>query len=60
MIAENALTEGVKNEINEIKEIEKTVGKENLVHRTNECTYSINNFRTINTLLETLITVKLL
>ena len=49
VIQENALTEGVKNEIKEIKEIEKTVGKENLVHRTNECAYSINNFRTINT-----------
>ena len=45
VIQENALTEGVKNEIKEIKEIEKTVGKENLVHRTNECAYSINNFR---------------
>ena len=49
VIPENTLTEEAKNELNEIKEIEKTVDRENLVYRTNECTYSFKNFRTIST-----------
>ena len=40
VIAENKLTEEVKNELSKIKEIEKTVDGENLVYRTNEYTYS--------------------
>ena len=49
MIPENKLTEEAKNELNKIKEIEKTVDRQNLVSRTNEYTYSFKNFRTINT-----------
>ena len=40
VIAENKLTEEVKNELSKIKKIEKTVDGENLVYRTNEYTYS--------------------
>ena len=49
MIPENTLSEEAKNELNEIKEIEKVVNKENLVYRTNEYTYNFKNFQTINT-----------
>ena len=42
-IPENSLTEVAKNELNKIKEIEKTVDRENLVYRTNEYTYSFKN-----------------
>ena len=49
MILENTLSEEAKNELNEIKEIEKTVERKNLVYRTNEYTYSLTNFRTTNT-----------
>ena len=49
VIPENALSEEAKNELNKIKGIEKTVNRENLVHRTNEYTNSFKNFRTINT-----------
>ena len=49
MIPENTLSEEAKNELNEIKEIEKIVNKENLVYRTNEYTYNFKNFQTINT-----------
>ena len=48
MTPENTLNEEAKNELNKIKEIEKTVDKENLVYRTNEYTYSFKHFRTIN------------
>ena len=34
-IPENTLTAEVKNELNKIKEIEKTVDRENLVYKTN-------------------------
>ena len=34
--AENTLNEQAKNELNKIKEIRKTVDRENLVYRTNE------------------------
>ena len=49
MIPENTLSEEAKYELNEIKEIEKIVNKENLVYRTNEYTYNFKNFQTINT-----------
>ena len=32
-----------------MKEIEKTVDRENLYHRTNEYKYNFQNFQTINT-----------
>ena len=35
--------------LNKIKEIGKTIDRENLVYKTNEYTYSFNNFRAINT-----------
>ena len=56
-IPENTLTEEATNEPNKIKEIEKTVGREN---RTNEYTYTSKNLRTINTFGVTFITAKLL
>ena len=34
-IPENTLTEEPKNELNKIKDIEKMVGRENLIYRTN-------------------------
>ena len=49
MISEITLTEEAKNELNKIKEIQKTVDREILVYRPNEYTYSFKNFRTINT-----------
>ena len=39
-IPENTLTEEAKNELNKIKEIAKTVDRENLIYRKNEFTYS--------------------
>ena len=49
MIAENKLSEKAKNQLNQIKEIEKMIYRKNLIYRTNEYTYSFKNFRTINT-----------
>ena len=49
MTPENTLSEEAKNELNEIKETEKIVNKENLVYRTNEYTHNFKNFQTINT-----------
>ena len=49
MIPENTLTEKAKNVLNIIKQIEKTVDRENLVYRTNEYKYSFKTFRTITT-----------
>ena len=49
MIPENTLTEEAKNKLNEIREIEKTVHRENLFYRINEYKYNFQNFRTINT-----------
>ena len=46
-IRENTLSQDAKNKLNKIKEIKKTVNKENLFYRTNEYTY--NHFQTINT-----------
>ena len=48
-IPENTLTEEAKNKLNKIKEIAKTVDRENLVYRKNEFTYSFKNFQTIST-----------
>ena len=39
-IPENTLSKEAKNELNKIKEIEKTVDRENLYYRTNEYTYN--------------------
>ena len=50
MIEKITLTEEARNEHNKIKEIGKTVDREDLVYRRNEYTYSFKNFRTINTL----------
>ena len=38
-----------KKELDKIKEIEKTVDREKLVYKTNEYTYSFENFQTIKT-----------
>ena len=57
MIPENTLNEEAKNELNEIKEIEKTVDRENLYY---EYTYNFQNFCTINTLVETFMIVQIL
>ena len=35
--------------MNKIKEIEKTAGRENLIYRASEYTYSFKNFQTIRT-----------
>ena len=49
MIPENILTEEAKDELNKIKEMEKTVHRKNPVYRTNQYTYSFKNFQTIKT-----------
>ena len=49
MIPEDILNEEAKNELNKIKEIEKTVDRKNLVYRANEHAYSFKNFKTIKT-----------
>ena len=46
---ENTLSEEAKNELDKIKETEKTVDRENLYHRTNEYTYNFQNFQTVRT-----------
>ena len=48
-IPENTLTEEAKNELDKIKEIAKTVDRENLVYRKNEFTYSFKNFQITST-----------
>ena len=48
MILENILSGEAKNELNKIKEIEKTVDGEKLYYKTNEYTYNFQNFGTIN------------
>ena len=50
MIEKITLTEEARNEHNKIKEMGKTVDREDLVYRRNEYTYSFKNFRAINTL----------
>ena len=47
-LQKNTLTEEAKNELNKLKEIEKTVKRENLVDKTNEFTYGFRNFQTIS------------
>ena len=49
MIPENTLSEEAKNELNKIREVEKTVDREKIYYRTNEYTYNFQNFRTANT-----------
>ena len=44
MILEKKLSKEAKNELNKIKEIEKTVNRVNLICRTNEYTYSLKIF----------------
>ena len=46
-IPENTLSEEAKNELHKIKEIEKTIDRENLYYKTNKYTYNFQNFRTI-------------
>ena len=48
-IPENTLSEEAKNELNKIKEIEKTVDRENLYYQTNKYTYNFQNFQIIST-----------
>ena len=47
MISEDILNKETKNELNKIKEIEKTVDRENLIHRASEYTYIFKTFKTI-------------
>ena len=44
LIPESLSSEEAKNELNKIKEIEKTTGRENLVYRMNVYTYSFKVF----------------
>ena len=44
VIPENTLSEEAKNELNKIKEIEKTVDREKLYYITNEYTYNFQIF----------------
>ena len=48
VISKNALNnDEAKKELDKIKEIEKNVGRENLIYETYEYTYSFKNFQTI-------------
>ena len=47
MIPEDILNKETKNELNKIKEIEKTVDRENLIFRASEYTYIFKTFKTI-------------
>ena len=50
MIPKNALhNDEAKKELHKIKEIEKNEGREKLIYKTNEYTYSFENFHTIKT-----------
>ena len=49
MIPENIVSEVAKNELNKIKELEKTVDRENLFYRANEYKHSFKIFQTIET-----------
>ena len=46
-IQEKILNEEAKNELHKIKEIEKTVDRENVYYKTNKYTYNFQSFRTI-------------
>ena len=48
MIPENTLSEKDKNKLHKIKEIEKTVERENLYYKSNKYTYNFQNFQRIN------------
>ena len=43
-ISENTLSEEAKNELNKIREIEKTVDRENLYYKVNKYTFNFHNF----------------
>ena len=48
LIPKNALiNEEAKKELHKIKEIEKNVGRQKLIYKTDEYTYSLKNFQTI-------------
>ena len=50
LIPKSALNnDEAKKELDKIKEIEKNVGREKLIHETSEYTYSLKNFQTIQT-----------
>ena len=49
MVPKNILNEHTKNQVNKIKEIKKTVDRENLVYRGNEYTVIFEKLRTKNT-----------
>ena len=50
VIPKNALNnDEAKKELDKIKEIEKTVGREKLFYKTNKYTYSFKNYQTIKT-----------
>ena len=50
VIPKNALSnDEAKKELDKIKEIEKHVDREKLIHKTNKYTYSFKNFQTIKT-----------
>ena len=46
-IQEKILNEEAKNELHKIKEIEKTVDRENVYYKTNKYTYNFQSFRII-------------
>ena len=48
-IPENTLSEEAKNELNKIKDIEKTVNREELYYKTNKYAYNFPIFETIRT-----------
>ena len=49
VIPENTLSEEAKNELNKIKDIEKTVNREELYYKTNKYVYNFPIFGTIRT-----------
>ena len=49
MIPQDVLNDEAKNKLNQIKEIEKTLDRENLVYRASEYPYSFKNFQTKRT-----------
>ena len=61
VISNDVLNNGeAKKELDKIKEIEKSVDREKLTYKTNEYTFSFENFQTIKTLVEIFMRVKLL
>ena len=49
VIPQDVLNDEAKNKLNQIKEIEKTLDRENLVYRASEYPYSFKNFQTKRT-----------